>query len=140
MGGRGPSAKVCLSAKCCVLAFKASLQYPGSPLPKYPHLPSVMYWYSRHLCSICWGGPLAKLGSSAKFGVLVFKASMINSLAGGPFAKVLFICQVVCTGIQGKYHLSDLKSLIVNWGLFWGCFGHVMGCQGVSRGVKGGYI
>ena len=45
-----------------------------------------MYWYSRHLLSIN-GGPLAKVGLSAKFGVAVFKASMLNSL-GGPLAKV----------------------------------------------------
>ena len=33
------------------------------------------------------GGPLAKVGLSAKFGVAVFKASMLNSL-GGQLAKV----------------------------------------------------
>ena len=33
------------------------------------------------------GGPLAKEGLSAKFGVVVFKASILNSL-GGPSAKV----------------------------------------------------
>ena len=35
-----------------------------------------MYWHSRHLCCIL-GGPLAKVGSSAKLCVLVFKASML---------------------------------------------------------------
>ena len=34
------------------------------------------------------GGPSAKVGSSAKFGVAVFKASILNSLLGGPSAKV----------------------------------------------------
>ena len=29
------------------------------------------------------GGPLAKVGSSAKFGVAVFKASMLDSLGEG---------------------------------------------------------
>ena len=33
-----------------------------SHLPKYVSLPSVVYWYSRHLCSIHVGGPLAKVG------------------------------------------------------------------------------
>ena len=47
------------------------------------------------------GGPLAKVGSSAKFGVAVFKASILDSLGGGPSAKVCFVCQVLCTGIQG---------------------------------------
>ena len=57
---RCPSAKVCLSAKCCVLALMASMFYLG--------------------------GPLAKVGSSAKFVVAVLKASMLDSL-GGPSAK-----------------------------------------------------
>ena len=137
MGGRGPSAKVCLSAKCCVLAFKASLQYPGSPLPKYPHLPSVLYWYSRHLCSICWGAPLAKLGSSAKIGVLVFKASMINSLTGGS------ICQSIVHLSSCVYWYSRQISPVrleisychlgVVSGVFWPYFG-------VFWGIKGSYI
>ena len=46
-----------------------------------------MYWYSRHLSSINLGGPSAKVGLSAKFGVAVFKASILDSL-GGPSAKV----------------------------------------------------
>ena len=73
----GPSAKVGLSAKLCVLVFKASLlNYRGVHLPKCVCLPSVVYWHSRHLCCI-QGGPLAKVGSSAKCCVLVFKASML---------------------------------------------------------------
>ena len=47
-------------------------------------------------------GPSAKVGSSANFGVLVFKASMLY-YPGGPLAKVVFVCQVWCTGIQGIY-------------------------------------
>ena len=46
-----------------------------------------MYWYSRHLSSINLGDPSAKVCLSAKFGVAVFKASILDSL-GGPFAKV----------------------------------------------------
>ena len=45
---------------------------------------------------IHWGS-IAKVGSSAKFGVLVFKG--LNSLGG----QSRFICQVWCTGIQGIY-------------------------------------
>ena len=48
------------------------------------------------------GGPLAKVALSAKFGVAVFKASILNSL-GGPLAKVGFVCQVWCSSIQGIY-------------------------------------
>ena len=35
------------------------------------------------------GGPLAKVGLSAKFGVVVFKASILYSV-GGPSAKITF--------------------------------------------------
>ena len=48
------------------------------------------------------GGPLAKVGSSAKFGVLVFKASMLYSL-GGSIGQSRFVCQVWCSSIQGIY-------------------------------------
>ena len=37
---------------------------------------------------------------SAKFGVVVFKASMLNWLGG-------YICQVWCSSIQGIYAPSD---------------------------------
>ena len=100
-GGMGvPLAKVDSSARFGIAVFKASiLNYPE--------------------------GPLAKGGSSAKFGVAVFKASMLNSL-GGSICQSMFICQVLCTGIHGKYHLSEMISrFIVIWGVFWG----------VSRGL-----
>ena len=92
-------AKVDLFARFGIAVFKASiLNYPE--------------------------GPSAKVGLSAKFGVAVFKASMLNSL-GGSISQCMFICQVLYTGIHGKYHLSEMKSLIVIWGVFWG----------VSRGL-----
>ena len=90
-------------------------------------MPSLVYQYSRHLFLI-HGGPSAKVGWSAKFGVAVFKASILNSL-GTPSAKVsssakfgvvvfkasilnslgkggsichsIFICKFWCTHIQG---------------------------------------
>ena len=43
---------------------------------------------------------MAKVCSSAKLGVAVFKASNLDSL-GGPSTKVGFVCQVLCTSIQG---------------------------------------
>ena len=55
----GPSTNVGLSAKSCVLVFKASLLY-------YPGVE----------------GPSVKLGLSAKLGVAVFKASILSSLWG----------------------------------------------------------
>ena len=62
----------------CVLVFKASLLcHLGVHQPKYVHLPSFVNWYSRHLCSGTGGGPSAEVCSSAKFCVLVFKASLL---------------------------------------------------------------
>ena len=83
---------------------------------------SVAVW--RHLCPVTLGGPLGKVSSSAKYCVLVFKASLLW-YQGGPSAKVgssamfcvlvfnasllwywgsisqsRFICQVLCTGMQ----------------------------------------
>ena len=69
----------------------------GGPLANVVHLPSFMYWYSRYLCS----------GT------------------GGSISQSRFICQVLCTGIQGisalvlgehwpkKVHLPNLSSLAV---------------------------
>ena len=96
-------AKVGLSANFGVLVFKASLLYhPGGVhLPKYVCLPSFVYQYSRHLCSIN-GGPSAKVGSSAKLGVLVFKASLLYYL-GVSICQSMLVCQVWCSSIQGIY-------------------------------------
>ena len=49
------------------------------------------------------GGPSAKVCSSAKCCVLAFKASMLY--LGGSIGQSRFICQVLCTGIQGSYAL-----------------------------------
>ena len=70
----GPLAKLGLSAKFCVLIFRASLLYYA-------------------------GGPLAEVGSSAKSGVAAFKAFILDSW--GSIGQSRFICQVFCTGIQG---------------------------------------
>ena len=73
----GPSAKVGSSAKICILVFKASL-----------------FWYGG-------GGPLAKAGSSAKFCVLVFKTSQLWYQGVGAIGQSRFICQVLCSDMQG---------------------------------------
>ena len=46
------------------------------------------------------GGPSAKVGLSARFFVLVFKASLFSHL-GGSIGQSRFVCQVLGTGIQG---------------------------------------
>ena len=53
------------------------------------------------------GGPLAKVGSSAKFGVLVFKASMLY-IGVGSIAKV---------GSSAKFGVLVFKaSILIHWG------------------------
>ena len=76
----------------------------GVHLPKCVCLPSVVYCHSRHPCSI-WRGPLAKVGLPAKFGVAVFKASILDSL-GGPSAKV---------GSSAKFGVVVFKTSILNY-------------------------
>ena len=65
------------------------------------------------------GGPSANVGSSAKFWCSSIP-DICAKFPGGSICQSMFICQVLCTGMQGKYHLSELKSLIVIWGIFWG--------------------
>ena len=44
---------------------------------------------------------MARLGLSAKFGVLVFKASLLWYLGRGPLTKVGLSAKILCSGIQG---------------------------------------
>ena len=107
----------------------------GGHWPKKVHLPSFVYWYSLHLCSgtresisqsrfICqvvcigirvmsplvMGGLLDKVGSSAKFCVLVFMESLL-CYQGGPSAKV---------GSSAKLCVLVFKSSqLWYWGDFW---------------------
>ena len=120
----GPSAKVCLSAKCCVLVFKASLLYCGGSICQSVFFCQVLCTGIQGIYAVL-GGPSTKVGLSAKFGVAVFKASMLDSwwgpsakvgssakycvlvfeasllYCGGSICQSRFICQVLCTGIQG---------------------------------------
>ena len=48
------------------------------------------------------GGPLAKVGSSAKFGVAVFKASILYSLGGVHLAKV---CSSKCSPVLCRFQI-----------------------------------
>ena len=103
-----------------------SALFPGGSIHQsYVCLPSVVYWYARHLCSICGGsicqsmfvcqvlctgiqgiyalfvgGPSAKVCPHLPSVVYWhFKASMLYS--GGSISQSRFICQVWCSGIQG---------------------------------------
>ena len=124
----GPLAKVGLTANFGVLVFKASLlYYPGGSICQSMFIWQVLCTGIQGICALLLGDPLAKVGSSAKFGLVVFKASILDSL-GGPSVRICslpsfvywysrhlcsinggsigqsrFICQVWCTGIQGIY-------------------------------------
>ena len=134
----GPLTKVGSSAKFCVVVCKSSLLwYLGTPLArlglfvKFGVLvfTASLLWYwgggsigqSRFICQVLFsgmqvisalvlGGPLATLGLSAKFGVLVFKASLLCYI-GVSLAKVgssAKFCVVVCR-----------SSLLGYWGVHW---------------------
>ena len=53
------------------------------------------------ISALVLGGPLARVGLSAKFGVLVFKASLLWYWGGRLNGQSRVIFQVLCSGIQG---------------------------------------
>ena len=127
--GGGPLAKVGSSVKFCVVVFKEFLLWylgDGGLLATVGSSANLGQWYARPLFSIMGVrlGPLAKVGSSAKFCLVVFKGSLLwykggllakvgssakfcaivckSSLlagTGGVSAKVGFICQVFCVNV-----------------------------------------
>ena len=137
----GPSAKVCSSAKFCVMVFKANITcqswnliviwgvfwgvlralhltwlynahwlFTTLIIQKSEEIPTFScriqngcQIYPIIYISWCIGGPLAKVGSSAKFGAAVFKASILNLLGGRT------ICQVV---LSAKFGVAVFKASI----------------------------
>ena len=68
--------------------FKASiLNSFGGPISQSRFVCQFLCTGIQGISALLPGGPLAKVGLSAKFGVVVFKASFFNSL-GGPSDKV----------------------------------------------------
>ena len=57
-----------------------------------------MYWYSRHLYSITWWDPSAKVCCVPSF--VYWYSRHLCSIHGGPLAKGRFVCQFWCTGIH----------------------------------------
>ena len=108
----GPLAKVALSTKFGVAVFKASiLDSLGGSIGQSRFICQVWCSSIQGIYSQFTGGPLAKVGSSAKFGVLVFKASMLYSLGLGPSAKV---------GSSAKFGVLVFKASILNsLGVHW---------------------
>ena len=97
----GTSAKVCLSAKCCVVVFKASMLYLWGAICQ-----------SVFSCQVlCTGiqGIYALLGGSigqSRFICQVWCSGIqgIDSqFTGRSISQSRFICQALCTGIQGNY-------------------------------------
>ena len=99
----GTLAKVGSSVIFCVVVFKASLLwYCGVYWLKSVCLSSVVYWYSRHLCSGTGEGAIGKSRVICQFCVVVFKASLLWYLGGGgSIGQSRVICKVLCSGIQG---------------------------------------
>ena len=84
------SAKVGSSARFRVVVCKSSLLwYWGVHQPKYVHLPSLCSGMLV-ISALVMGGPSAKVGSSAKFYVLVCKSSLLW-YQGGHWVKK--VCQ-----------------------------------------------
>ena len=113
-----PSAKVCSSARCCVLAFKASMLYPGGSICQSVFICQVLCTGIQGIYAVFVGGPPAKVCISAKCWVLVFKASMLylwgvlqpkkvclpsTSLANrwGSIGQRRFVCQVLVLLVGG---------------------------------------
>ena len=141
----------------CTSIQGISAQLPGVPSAKVCLSAQVLCTGSQGIYTLCRGVPLAQVGSSAQFGVLVFKASMLDSPVGegvgGSISQSSFTCQVWCSGIQSIYyqlptgvHLPKYVHLpsFVYWyskqispvrveisyshlGVFQGCLRHVLG-------------
>ena len=95
---------------------------------RYQSAKCEMYQFARHpfLMSVVVEGPLAKVGLSAKFGVVVCKASMID-LLGGQSAKVcssakfcvlVFKANITCQ--SWNLLLSFVRCFRGISGMFWG--------------------
>ena len=108
--GGNPSGKVCSSVKKVDVYWYStpsmlSIQW-GVHLPKY-----IPVFYFQVLCTGIQGiyalfgrDPSTKVCSSTKCCVLEFNISMLYS-CGGSICQSVFVCQVLCTGIQGIYAL-----------------------------------
>ena len=95
-----PLATLGLSAKFGILVFKASLlwYWEWRSIGQSKVICQVLCSGMQVISALVLGGPLARLGLSAKFCVVVFKASLLWYL-GGPLTKVgssAKICVVLC--------------------------------------------
>ena len=85
-----PLATLGLSAKFGILVFKASLlwYWGWRSIGQSKVIFQVLCSGMQVISALVLGGPLARLGLSAKFGVLVFKASLLWYWGGGHWPKI----------------------------------------------------
>ena len=107
-----PLARLGLFVKFGVLVFTASLlwYWGGASIGQSRFICQVLFSGMQVISALVLGSPLATLGLSAKFCVVVFKASLLWYL-GGSLAKVgssANYCVVVCR-----------SSLLGYWGVHW---------------------
>ena len=134
-----PLATLGLSAKFGILVFKASLlwYWGWRSIGQSKVIFQVLCIGMQVISALVLGGPLDRLGLSAKFGVLVFKASLLWYLGRGPLAKI---------GSSSKFCVVVFKASLL-WYL-WGSIGQnrvicqdlCSGIQGISALVPGGSI
>ena len=73
------------------------------------------------------GGPSAKVGSSAKLGAVVFKASILD-YPRGFICQSMFICHVCVLVFKAHMTCQSGNLLLSFGGVFQGCLRHVLGC------------
>ena len=97
----GQFSKVCSSAKFGVVVFMASiLNSPGGSISQSRFVCQFLCTGMQGISALLPGGLSATVCSSAKFGVVVFKASLL-CYPGRSISQSRFICQVWCSDIQG---------------------------------------
>ena len=98
----GLLAKEGSSAKFCVVVCKSSLLwYWGGSIGQSGFICQVLCSGMQVISALVLGGALAKEGLSAKFGVAVFKASILNYW--GSISQSRFVCQVWYSSIPDIY-------------------------------------
>ena len=104
----GPSTKAGSSAKFCVVVCKSSLLwYCGESISQSRLICQVLCSDMQVISALVLEELSAEEGSSAKFGVAVFKASILN-YPGGPLAEV---------GLSAKFGVAVFQTSMLNsWG------------------------
>ena len=118
-----------------VLVFKASLlYYPGGSICQSIFICQVLFTSIQGIYAVLMRGSSAKVGLSAKFGIVAFKASILDSLGGGSMGQSRFVCQVLCTSLQGIYAVLMGGSIVQSRFI---CQVWCSGIQGIYSGFTG---